>query len=84
MFQEVESLKPLEKAAHIIANRGDWPALYDVERLNANTVPVASATYQEVRARKTHFLTSLCIRSCVPLMCAPSSTQTEVSNPAGC
>ena len=48
MFQEVASLKPLEEAAHIIANKTDWPALYDVEQLNRNTVPVASATFLEV------------------------------------
>ena len=45
---QVESLKPLEEAAGLIANKTDWPALYDVAQLRENEVPVASATYLEV------------------------------------
>jgi pimeloyl-ACP methyl ester carboxylesterase len=38
-------LCPLREAAGILAERGDWPPLYDPVRLAANEVPVAAAVY---------------------------------------
>ena len=38
-------LRPLRKAVDILAERGDWPPLYDPSRLAANEVPVAAAVY---------------------------------------
>jgi len=36
-------LRPLREAADILAERDDWPPLYDSTRLAANEVPVAAA-----------------------------------------
>lgn len=47
MFEEDRGLQPLREAADLLANDDDWPALYDVERLRANTVPVAAAVYYD-------------------------------------
>ena len=38
-------LRPLREAADILAERDDWPPLYDPARLAANEVPVAAAVY---------------------------------------
>jgi pimeloyl-ACP methyl ester carboxylesterase len=38
-------LRPLRAAADILAERDDWPPLYDPTRLAANDVPVAAAVY---------------------------------------
>jgi pimeloyl-ACP methyl ester carboxylesterase len=38
-------LRPLREAADLLAERDDWPPLYDPARLAANTVPVAAAVY---------------------------------------
>jgi pimeloyl-ACP methyl ester carboxylesterase len=38
-------LCPLREAAGILAERGDWPPLYDPARLAANEVPAAAAVY---------------------------------------
>jgi len=38
-------LRPLREAAGILAERDDWPPLYDPARLAANEVPVAAAVY---------------------------------------
>jgi len=38
-------LRPLREAADILAERDDWPPLYDPSRLAANHVPVAAAVY---------------------------------------
>jgi pimeloyl-ACP methyl ester carboxylesterase len=40
-------LRPLREAADILAERGDWPALYDPSRLAANDVPAAAAVYYD-------------------------------------
>jgi pimeloyl-ACP methyl ester carboxylesterase len=45
MFEEDRGLQPLQEAAQILANYDGWPALYNVEQLRANTVPVAAAVY---------------------------------------
>lgn len=47
MFEQFECLKPLQEAANLLAERTDWPQLYDAEALANNTVPVACAVYAE-------------------------------------
>ena len=47
MFDEIAALTPLKPAAEVLARKEDWPRLYDVDALNANTVPVACASYFE-------------------------------------
>ncbi|WP_192928441.1 alpha/beta fold hydrolase [Photobacterium alginatilyticum] len=47
MFDQLESLKPLKAAADQLAEKKDWPALYDLEQLSRNRVPVAAAVYAE-------------------------------------
>ncbi|MBW8483668.1 alpha/beta fold hydrolase [Actinomadura parmotrematis] len=46
-FDEDPALRPLRDAAGLLADRADWPALYDAGRLAANTVPVAAAVYHD-------------------------------------
>ncbi|NEB82492.1 alpha/beta hydrolase [Streptomyces sp. SID14478] len=41
------ALRPLREAAHLLAARTEWPALYDTARLAANEVPVAAAVYHD-------------------------------------
>jgi len=45
MFDQVAALRPFAAAAHELAARTEWPALYDVHRLAANEVPVAAVQY---------------------------------------
>lgn len=47
VFDEVHVLKPFKDAAHLLAEKKDWPPLYDVTKLNNNKVPVAAAVYYE-------------------------------------
>jgi pimeloyl-ACP methyl ester carboxylesterase len=46
MFTDYGALAPLREAAELLAEH-EWPALYDVERLRANEVPVAAAIYAD-------------------------------------
>jgi len=45
MFDTDPVLRPLRAAADALAEREDWPMLYDAGRLAANDVPVAAAVY---------------------------------------
>jgi pimeloyl-ACP methyl ester carboxylesterase len=45
MFQNDPVLAPLAEAAQLLAERDDWPPLYDASRLAANDVPAAAAVY---------------------------------------
>nr|XP_010925826.1 uncharacterized protein LOC105048262 [Elaeis guineensis] len=47
MFDEIHALRQFKEAAHLLAEKDDWPSLYDVTRLNNNQVPVAAAVYYE-------------------------------------
>jgi pimeloyl-ACP methyl ester carboxylesterase len=47
MFEADRTLAPLEEAAELLAAYDGWPALYDVDRLAGNTVPVAAAIYHD-------------------------------------
>jgi pimeloyl-ACP methyl ester carboxylesterase len=40
-------LRPLREAAHLLAERDDWPPLYDPSRLAVTDVPVAAAVYYD-------------------------------------
>jgi pimeloyl-ACP methyl ester carboxylesterase len=40
-------LRPLRQAADLLAERENWPPLYDPSRLAANEVPVAAAVYYD-------------------------------------
>lgn len=46
-FDEDPALVPLRGAAEALAARTDWPALYDLDRLAANQVPVVAAVYHD-------------------------------------
>ncbi|MEU9785451.1 alpha/beta fold hydrolase [Streptomyces phaeochromogenes] len=41
------ALRPLRETADLLAERTDWPSLYDPDRLAANEVPVAAAVYHD-------------------------------------
>ncbi|MFC8665108.1 alpha/beta fold hydrolase [Streptomyces sp. NPDC057199] len=41
------ALRPLRETADLLAERTDWPSLYDADRLAANEVPVAAAVYHD-------------------------------------
>jgi hypothetical protein len=45
MIDADPTLRPLREAAGILAERDDWPPLYDPVRLAANEVPAAAAVY---------------------------------------
>ena len=45
MIEADPVLRPLRQAADILAERADWPPLYDPVRLAANDVPAAAAVY---------------------------------------
>ena len=47
MFAEIRALRPFQAAVHELARRGDWPELYDRDRLAANEVPVAAAVWYD-------------------------------------
>jgi len=47
MFDEIHALRDLKEAAHLLAEKEDWPPLYDLSKLNNNKVPVAAAVYYE-------------------------------------
>ena len=47
MFEDFAALQPLKQAAEILAKKSDWPGLYNLDALGANTVPTAGATYYE-------------------------------------
>ncbi|HEX2085238.1 MAG TPA: alpha/beta fold hydrolase [Solirubrobacteraceae bacterium] len=45
MFEDDPGLRPLRDVAHLLAEKDDWPALYDAERLARNEVPVVAAVF---------------------------------------
>ncbi|XP_020399214.1 uncharacterized protein [Zea mays] len=47
MFDDIPALRDLKEAACLLAEKEDWPPLYDVSVLNNNKVPVAAAVYYE-------------------------------------
>ena len=47
MLDEIRTLRPLKDAAEQLAQKSDWPRLYDREVLAQNNVPVAAAIYAD-------------------------------------
>jgi pimeloyl-ACP methyl ester carboxylesterase len=47
MLEEIALLKPFKEAADLLANATDWTPLYDVQRLQANRVPVVAAVWHD-------------------------------------
>ncbi|OVA16947.1 Alpha/beta hydrolase fold-1 [Macleaya cordata] len=47
MFDEIHALRHFKDAAHLLAEKKDWPSLYDIAALKNNKVPVAAAVYYE-------------------------------------
>ena len=47
MFENDPVLRPLRRAASLLAQRDSWPPLYDSARLRANDVPAAAAIYYD-------------------------------------
>ncbi|WP_391091539.1 alpha/beta fold hydrolase [Vibrio sp. NH-UV-68] len=47
MFDQYKNLQPLQSAAQILAEKSDWPALYDQHVLANNKVPVSCAVYAD-------------------------------------
>ncbi|WP_026482346.1 alpha/beta fold hydrolase [Agromyces subbeticus] len=47
MFREIRALAPFEAAVERLAERTEWSALYDLDRLAANEVPLAAAVYHD-------------------------------------
>ena len=47
MFDDDPALRPFRDAAELLAQRDDWPALYDRTVLAANEVPAAAALYTD-------------------------------------
>jgi pimeloyl-ACP methyl ester carboxylesterase len=45
VFDHDPALRPLAEAADLLAERADWPALYDPDQLARTDVPVAAAIY---------------------------------------
>ena len=45
MLDSYQSLKPFKGAAHLIAEKKDWPKLYDESSLRNNKVPIVAAVY---------------------------------------
>ena len=47
MFDESPVLQPLKRAAEILAEFKDWPNLYDLETLQANSIPASAVVYYD-------------------------------------
>ena len=47
MYEQHRALRPFRGAAEALAARTSWPALYDLDRLAANEVPVAAVQYYD-------------------------------------
>ncbi|MFB6807265.1 alpha/beta fold hydrolase [Streptomyces sp. NPDC056387] len=47
MFREIKGLRPFADAADVLAERSQWPPLYDPHRLAANRVPLAALVYHD-------------------------------------
>ena len=45
MMDQFQALVPLKEAAQLLAEKNDWPLLYDPAALSNNSVPVVAAVY---------------------------------------
>ena len=55
MAEDYAYLRPLQKAAEILAAYDGWPRLYDTEVLKGNSVPAAAAIYYDDMYVERHF-----------------------------
>lgn len=69
-LEEDPALAPLAEAADLLAQRKDFPALYDLDALAANEVPVAAAIYYDDMfvPREASAATAEAIRGLRPLV----------------
>lgn len=67
-FDQDPALRPLRDAAHLLAQRADFPALYNPEALAHNEVPVAAAVYHDDMfvPRESSLATAAAIRGLRP------------------
>jgi hypothetical protein len=70
MLEELRELYPLREVADVLASLDGWPALYDVERVRANTVPVVGTVYwDDEYVERTMALETVSLRgNCRPLI----------------
>ncbi len=47
MLEDHKSLKPLKEVAEILAQKSDWPPLYNLSQLAKNTVPISAISYYD-------------------------------------
>ncbi|MFT6793136.1 MAG: hypothetical protein ACJAR1_001126, partial [Rubritalea sp.] len=47
MLDDHKSLQPLKQVAEILAQKADWCALYDLDQLAKNEVPVSAISYYD-------------------------------------
>lgn len=47
MFEDFVELQPVREAANILAEKTDWPSLYDLSILQRNKTPIAAACYYD-------------------------------------
>ncbi len=64
MFEEYAKLSPFKEVAHILAEKNDWPALYDIDKLKQCQIPCAAAIYEDDIAVEREF--SLQVKHIVP------------------
>lgn len=46
-YHDEAAMRPFAEAADLLAERTDWPGLYDLDRLSRNEVPVAAVVYHD-------------------------------------
>ena len=68
VFDEDPALVPLRAAARLLADRDDWPALYDPDQLARNDVPTFAALYYDDMyvAREHSLATAAAVRRLTP------------------
>ncbi len=68
VFDEDPALVPVRDAAQLLAEKDDWPALYDPARLARNDVPVYAAIYYDDMyvAREHSLATAAAVRRLTP------------------
>ena len=68
LFDEDPALVPIRGAAEILADKEDWPALYDPDQLARNDVPTFAAVYYDDMyvARELSLATAAAIRRLTP------------------
>jgi pimeloyl-ACP methyl ester carboxylesterase len=47
MFEEMSAVRGMKETAELLAQKVDWPELYNTTKLALNTVPVAAAVYHD-------------------------------------